>query len=96
MKPVTLYTTISCGFCRRAKEFLQERGVPYTEIDVTGDDAAREKLVEKARGMRTVPQIFIGEHHIGGYTDMMSLHLRGTLRTLLEDPGQEQDAPPRA
>ena len=83
MKPVTIYTTQTCGFCLRAKQLLQERGIPYEEIDVTGDDGARERLVEKADGRRTVPQIFIGDQGIGGYTDLAQLDREGKLRPLL-------------
>ncbi len=83
MKPVTIYTTQTCGFCLRAKELLKERGIPYEEIDVTFDDGARERLVEKADGRRTVPQIFIGDQGIGGYTDLAQLDREGKLQPLL-------------
>jgi len=84
MKLVKIYTTVYCGFCARAKELLKGKGVAFEEIDVTGDDASREKLVELSGGLRTVPQIFIGEVHVGGYTDLARLESDGKLDALLE------------
>lgn len=83
MKPVTIYTTQTCGFCLRAKELLAARSVSYQEIDVTDDTEARERLVEKSGGQRTVPQIFIGEQPIGGYTDLAQLDREGKLQAML-------------
>ena len=84
MKLVTIYTTVSCGYCARAKELLKGKGVAFEEIDVTGDDGSRERLVELSGGLRTVPQIFIGEMHVGGYTDLAWLERDGKLDGLLE------------
>jgi glutaredoxin 3 len=83
VKPVTIYTTQTCPYCARAKALLAERHIPYAEIDVTDDDDARERLVEKSDGRRTVPQIFIGETHVGGCDDLMALDSRGGLMPLL-------------
>jgi glutaredoxin 3 len=83
MPAVTIYTTMSCVFCLRAKEYLRSRGVAYEEVDVTGDEAARARLVERANGRRTVPQIFVGEAHVGGYTDLVALDREGRFRPLL-------------
>jgi glutaredoxin 3 len=80
---VTIYTTQTCGFCIRAKELLTARSIPYQEVDVTGDDEARARLVEKSGGLRTVPQIFIGEQPIGGYTDLAQLDGEGKLQAML-------------
>lgn len=57
MSAVTIYTTVACVFCLRAKEYLRSRAVAYEEVDVTGDEAARARLTERANGQRTVPQI---------------------------------------
>jgi glutaredoxin 3 len=76
MKPVTLYVTNYCPYCRQAERFLDGKNVPYKAIDVTEDQAMREKLIELT-GQRTVPQIFVGEESIGGYSDMMKLHHAG-------------------
>jgi glutaredoxin 3 len=84
MKPVKIYTTTYCGFCVRAKELLTRKGVPYEEVDVTGDDDARAKLVEMSGGQRTVPQIFIGDTHVGGYSDMAALDKAGRLDPMLQ------------
>jgi glutaredoxin 3 len=84
MKPVKIYTTTYCGFCRRAKDLLTKKGVPYEEIDVTTDDSMRAKLVEMSGGQRTVPQIWIGETHVGGYSDMAMLDTQGKLDPLLQ------------
>lgn len=78
MKAVTVYTTDYCPYCRQAERFLHDKGVPFKQVDVTHDDAMRVKLVELT-GQRTVPQIFIGEESIGGYSDMMKLHSTGEL-----------------
>lgn len=86
MAAVTIYTTSACVFCLRAKEFLRSRGVPYQEVDVTGDPEARARLVERSNGQRTVPQIFVGDVHVGGYTDLVRLDGEGTLQPLLALP----------
>ncbi|XXF80430.1 glutaredoxin 3 [Myxococcaceae bacterium GXIMD 01537] len=83
MKPVKIYTTNYCGYCVRAKDLLKRKGVDYEEVDVTGDDAQRAQLVERSGGQRTVPQIFIGEHHVGGYSDLARLDSEGKLDALL-------------
>ena len=84
MAAVTIYTTVSCVFCLRAKDYLRARGVAYEEVDVTGDEAARARLVERAQGRRTVPQIFVGDVPIGGYTDLVALDRAGKLQPLLK------------
>lgn len=84
MKPVRVYTTDYCGYCTRAKQLLAGKGVPYEEIDVSNDDALRADLVEKSNGQRTVPQIFIGDHHVGGYSDLVALEAKGQLDPLLQ------------
>jgi glutaredoxin 3 len=86
MTPVRLYTTTACGFCHRAKQLLRAKGVAFEEIDVTGDDAMREKLVEMSGGLKTVPQIWIGDRHVGGYTDLAALDASGELARLHAAP----------
>ena len=85
MKPVTVYTTNYCPYCTRAKRLLERKAVPFREIDVTGDDAMRAKLVGLSDGMKTVPQIFIGDAHVGGYTDLAELEQDGKLDAMLAD-----------
>ena len=85
MKPVTMYTTQVCPFCLRAKALLAQRGVTrIDEIRVDLDPAQRDRMIERT-GRRTVPQIFIGEAHVGGCDDLQALDRRGDLSTLLAD-----------
>jgi glutaredoxin 3 len=84
MRPVVIYTTTSCGFCRSAKAWFTARGVSYSEVDVTEDDAARAALVERSGGQRTVPQIFLGDVHVGGYSDLVALDAAGKFTPLLD------------
>jgi len=82
MKTVTIYSTNWCPYCIAAKRFLDQKGVPWEDIDLTGDDSGREALVERT-GRRTVPQIFVGETHVGGYDDLRALDSRGGLMPLV-------------
>lgn len=83
MKPVTIYTTPICGYCAAAKRLLQAKGATFQEIDVMRDEAKRAEMMQKSNGGRTVPQIFIGETHVGGYDDMAALDRDGKLDALL-------------
>jgi glutaredoxin 3 len=76
---VTIYTTSSCGYCRRAEDLLRKRGVAFRKIDVTSDWRAREELVERANGRRTVPVIFFDDQVVGGYVELAALDARGEL-----------------
>lgn len=87
MAKIEIYTTTYCGYCDQAKSFFRSKGLPFTEIDVTGDDAARQALVEKAGGRRTVPQIFINGQSIGGYTELVALNRNGELEGMLAVAG---------
>ncbi len=85
MAHVRMYTTTYCAYCRAAKAFLKNhKGVEVEEIDVTTDPDQRMWLL-KTTGQRTVPQIFVGETHVGGYTDMRALDEKGGLDPLLND-----------
>ena len=86
MPSVVIYTTAHCGYCRSAKAFLAKRGVAFREVDVTGDDAARAALLERSGGQRTVPQIFVGDVHVGGYSDLVALDAAGKFSPLLDSP----------
>lgn len=84
MAAVTIYTTPSCPYCVRAKDLLKSKGFSdYKEIDVAGDDQLRESMIAKAGGRRTVPQIFIGDKHVGGFDDLSALDRQGELDKLL-------------
>jgi glutaredoxin 3 len=83
MKPVTIYTTRTCGYCRKAKALLANKGVAFEEIDVTFDDALREEMTLRAGGRTSVPQIWIGEVHVGGCDDLYDLEYERKLDALL-------------
>jgi glutaredoxin 3 len=78
---VEVYTTPGCSFCVRAKRLLAARGIPFAEIDLAGDDAARAEVVQRS-GRRTVPQIFIDGESIGGFEELAALDAAGGLRRL--------------
>ncbi|HXE88668.1 MAG TPA: glutaredoxin 3 [Hyphomicrobiaceae bacterium] len=85
MKPVTIYTTRTCGYCRMAKALLARKGAAFQEIDVTFDAALRAEMTAKAGGRTTVPQIWIGERYVGGCDDLYELDYAGELDRLLAD-----------
>ena len=84
MKPVEIYTTPLCGYCHAAKSLLTRKGVAFTEIDVSRDPALRAAMTDRAGGRRTVPQIFIGDTHVGGCDDLHALDRAGKLKPLLD------------
>lgn len=81
-KEVLVYSTMVCPYCVRAKMLLKNKGVEFKEI-IVKDDATRQEMVEKSGGRMTVPQIFIGEKHIGGFDDLHALDVVGKLDDLL-------------
>lgn len=83
MAHVRIYTTPICPYCARAKSLLTQKGVAFEEVDVYMDAAARKEMMEKS-GRRTVPQIFIGDHHVGGCDDLHALDAEGGLDPLLK------------
>ncbi len=83
MVNIVMYTTQFCPYCVKAKSLLKKKGVEFQEIDVSGDDALRNSMITKAGGRRTVPQIFIGETHVGGCDDLYALDAAGKLDPLL-------------
>jgi len=83
MKPVRIYTTPICPYCVRAKSLLKKKGVEAQEIDVFMDMAAREEMESQSGGARSVPQIFIGETHVGGCDELYALEKDGKLDSLL-------------
>ncbi len=84
MAEVTIYTTSYCPYCHAAKALLQRKQVPFTEIDVTGDDEERARLLLRT-GRHTVPQIFIDDEPIGGYDELSALDREGRLDAMLRD-----------
>ena len=85
--PITVYTSAMCGYCVAAKNFLRSKGLQWNEIRVDLDPAERERMMSRAR-RTSVPQIFVGDVHVGGYDDMMALHREGKLEPLLAGQGQ--------
>ncbi|WP_119420127.1 glutaredoxin 3 [Desertibaculum subflavum] len=83
MPEIVVYTTDMCPYCYRAKRLLDQKGVAYTEIDVTLDPAKRAEMAQKSGGVRTVPQIFIGGRHVGGSDELYALEAEGKLDPLL-------------
>ena len=84
MKPVTVYTTLFCPYCTAAKSLLTKKGVPFEEIDATGNSDLRQDIMERS-GQHTVPQIFIGEQSVGGFSELNELDMCGELDELLAD-----------
>ena len=82
---VTMYATGWCPYCARARALLERKGVTWTEIDVEADPGRRAEMIEKS-GRRTVPQIFVGDRHVGGSDDLHDLERSGQLDALLAGP----------
>lgn len=82
MVDVVMYSTPWCPFCVRAKRLLTEKGVVFTDIDISGSGELRQEMIQRS-GQRTVPQIWIGEQHIGGCDDLYALERKGQLDSLL-------------
>ena len=83
MKPVEIYTSPLCGFCHAAKRLLSSKGVSFAEVDVLAQPERKAEMVQRANGGRTVPQIFIGDIHVGGSDDLHALERAGKLDALL-------------
>lgn len=79
---VTIYSTAICPYCVAAKNFLKSKGYGWTEVRIDTDPAERERMLVRTR-RSSVPQIFVGETHVGGFEDMMALHRAGKLEPLL-------------
>ncbi|MEX0303743.1 MAG: glutaredoxin 3 [Leisingera sp.] len=83
MKTVEIYTSPLCGFCHAAKRLLNQKGVSFSEVNVLAEPGRKAEMIERANGGRTVPQIFIGETHVGGCDDLFALEQAGKLDPLL-------------
>lgn len=81
---ITVYTSAICGYCVAAKQFLKTQGLEWNEVRIDLDPEQRASMVAKAR-RTSVPQIFVGDIHVGGYDDMMALHRKGGFLPLLQD-----------
>ena len=85
MKKITIYLTQTCGFCHAAKRLLKERSISYEEIDISSDLEGRDEMMRKSNGIRTVPQIFLNNNHLGGFSELYTLQQSGELKKLLKD-----------
>ena len=83
MQPVEIYTSPLCGFCHAAKRLLQQKGVAFSEIDVLANPDRKPEMIQRAGGKRTVPQIFVGETHVGGCDELYAMDRAGKLDPLL-------------
>ena len=80
---IVMYSTAWCGYCQRARNVFERKGVAVREIKIDEDPGERELMLQKTGGRRTVPQIFIGERHVGGYDELAALDRSGELDKLL-------------
>jgi len=83
MKSVEIYTSPLCGYCHAAKRLLTQKGVSFAEVDVLVDPTRKPEMIQRANGGRTVPQIFVGDTHVGGCDDLFALERDGKLDPLL-------------
>lgn len=84
MQKVELYTKGYCPYCHRAKALLTEKGVAFTEFEIDKDPTLRDPMIARANGRTTVPQIFIGDTHVGGCDDLFALEAQDKLEALLQ------------
>jgi glutaredoxin 3 len=84
MSAITIYTKSWCPYCAAAKKLLNAKGARFTEIDIEKTPEARAEMIQKAGGRTTVPQIFVGDRHVGGCDDLYALDDKGQLEPLLE------------
>jgi glutaredoxin 3 len=85
MKPVTMYGSPWCSYSHLARRLLTDKGVPFEEIDVIEEPERRAEMVGRSAGRNTLPQIFVGERHIGGFDEIYELERSGRLDRLLAD-----------
>ena len=83
MARIEIYTKTFCGFCWRARDLLDAKGVAYVEYVIDSGGPKREEMIQRANGRTTVPQIFIDDFHVGGCTDLLDLEREGKLNQLL-------------
>jgi glutaredoxin 3 len=87
MKEIQIYTARYCPYCSSAKSLLKRKNIPFTEIDIGGNWQQRDEMIERANGRVTVPQIFIGQLHVGGSDELHALERAGKLDELIADDG---------
>ena len=83
MKNITVYMGPMCSYCDAAKRLLNKKNIPYKEINIALEEGKMEEMLKKSNGMKTIPQIFIEDHHIGGYDELRALENKGGLDKLI-------------
>ena len=84
MKNITVYSGPMCGYCDAAKRLLERNKLKFNEIDVSSGEGIRDEMIKKTNGRRTIPQIFFGDHHVGGYTELRALEKENKLIDFLK------------
>ena len=84
MKNILIYTGPSCNFCDAAKRLLERNKLKFSEIDVSSGEGIRDEMIKKTNGQRTIPQIFFGDQHVGGYTELRTLEKENKLKDFLK------------
>ena len=84
MKNITIYTGPMCNFCEAAKRLLSRNNVVFSEIDISKVDGAKDEMIKKSNGKKTIPQIFFNDQHIGGYDEVRALEKENKLQDLLK------------
>ena len=84
MKNILIYTGPSCNFCAAAKRLLERNKLKFNEIYVSSGENIRDEMIKKSNGQRTIPQIFFGDRHVGGYTELRALEKENKLQDLLK------------
>ena len=84
MKNIIMYSGPMCNFCEAAKRLFARNNIAYNIIDISSKEGLRDEMIKKANGKRTIPQIFFGNHHVGGYTELRELEKNGELLNLIK------------
>ena len=84
MKNVIVYTGPMCNFCDAAKRLLNRNNIPYKEINIATEGGSRDEMIKKANGKKTIPQIFFGDLHVGGYDEVRALEKENKLKDLIK------------
>lgn len=87
MPQVVMYSRPFCGYCELAKRLLEQKGVPFAEVNVGADRAVIAEMVSRTGGRMTLPQIFVGDRYVGGFNELAQLERRGGLDELLRGVG---------
>ena len=84
MKNIIMYSGPMCNFCEAAKRLFARNNIEYNIIDISSKEGLKDEMIKKANGKRTIPQIFFGDHHVGGYTELRELEKNGKLLNLIK------------